>query len=179
MVKAQSDAVIFEFGPSRERKLAIRDDFRRWQPTLGILLQVQVTFLQYLFEMRFSELPQPIAEAQAVFENDMALVARSMADDGGGKGSTVAPDIEESAARLRERIQSHYATAALPIPPPLADMITLTQNLASILAPLYLDIHATFTNPQRAVIHHSQIESGQLDPRCMAASKFPNYPVGN
>jgi hypothetical protein len=31
-VKAQSDAVLFEFGPSRERKLKIRDDIRRWQP---------------------------------------------------------------------------------------------------------------------------------------------------
>ena len=58
-------------------------------------------------------------------------------------------------------------------------MITLTQNLASILAPLYLDIHATFTNPKLAVIHHPQIELGQLDPLCMAGSKFPNYPVGN
>ena len=179
VVKAQSDAVIFEFGPSRERKLAIRNDLRRWQPTLGILLEVQATFLQYLFEMRFSELPQPIAEAQSVFENDMALVARAMADEVSGTGSTVPPDIEESAARLRERIQSHYATVGLPIPPPLADMITLTQNLASILAPLYLDIHATFTNPKLAVIHHPQIELGQLDPLCMAGSKFPNYPVGN
>ena len=93
VVKAQSDAVIFEFGPSRERKLAIRNDFRRWQPTLGILLQVQATFLQYLFEMRLSELPQPIAEAQSVFENDMALVARAMADEVSGTGSTVPPDI--------------------------------------------------------------------------------------
>ena len=66
-VKAQSDAVLFEFGPSRERKLAIRDDLRRWQPTLGILLQVQVTFLQYLFEKGLPELPQPIAEARARF----------------------------------------------------------------------------------------------------------------
>ena len=68
---------------------------------------------------------------------------------------------QESAARLRQEIQRHYATVGLPIPPPLVDMITLTQNLASILAPLYLDIHATFTNPQLAVIHHPQIELGQ------------------
>src|SRR5271165_6546199 len=161
VVKAQSDAVLFEFGPSRARKLAIRDDIKRWQPTLGILLQVLVTSLQYLFEKRLPELPQPIAEAQIAFEDDMALVARAMADEVTGKGSGTAPDIAESATRLRQEIQRHYATVGLPIPPPLVDMITLTQNLASILAPLYLDIHATFTNPQRAVIHHPQIELGQ------------------
>ncbi len=57
VVKAQSDAVIFEFGRSRERKLKMRDDFRRWQPTLGILLEVQTTFLEYLLEMRIHEVP--------------------------------------------------------------------------------------------------------------------------
>ncbi|MGO9520444.1 MAG: hypothetical protein ACLPND_25685 [Candidatus Korobacteraceae bacterium] len=160
-VKAQSDAVLFEFGPSRARKLAIRDDIRRWQPTLGILLQVQVTFLQYLFEKGLPAVPQSIAEARVAFESDMALVARAMADEVSGKVSRVAPDVQESAARLRQEIQRHYATVALPIPPPLVDMITLTQNLASILAPLYLDIHATFTDPQLAVIHHLQIKLGQ------------------
>ena len=160
-VKAQSDAVLFEFGPSRERKLAIREDLKRWQPTLGILLQVQVTFLQYLFEKGLPAVPQSIAEARAAFESDMALVARAMADEVSGKVSRVAPDVQESAARLRQEIQRHYATLGLPIPPPLVDMITLTQNLASILAPLYLDIHATFTNPQLAVIHHLQIKLGQ------------------
>ena len=32
------------------------------------------------------------------------------------------------------------------IPPPLTGLITLAQNLASIVAPLYVDIRATFTN---------------------------------
>ena len=160
-VKAQSDAVLFEFGPSRERKLKIRDDFKRWQPTLGILLQVQVTFLQYFFEMRLAELPQPIADAEAAFEEDMAIIAQAMSDEVAGKASRVTPDIQESATTLRQQIQKHYALTGLPIPPPFADMITLTQNLASILAPLYRDIHATFTTPQQAVIHHPQIELGE------------------
>ena len=56
-VKAQSDAVLFEFGPTRARKLKIRDDFRRWQPTLGTLLQVQITYAQYLLDTRSVTLP--------------------------------------------------------------------------------------------------------------------------
>ncbi len=46
-VSAQSDAVIFEFGPSRPAKMERRDDIRRWQPSLRTLLQVQLTSLQY------------------------------------------------------------------------------------------------------------------------------------
>jgi len=30
-------------------------------------------------------------------------------------------------------------------------MITISQNLASIIGPLYADIHSTFANPQAAV----------------------------
>jgi multidrug resistance protein MdtO len=155
-VTAQSDAVLFEFGPSRQRKLKIRDDFRRWQPTLRILLQVQITFLQYLWARRFPELPPIIAEAVMAFEENMAIIVQTMAEDVAGKISSAAPDIQESAAALRQELHEHYVRSGLPIPPSLADIVTLTQNLAHIVAPLYLDIHTTFTNPQQAVMHHPQ-----------------------
>jgi len=157
-VRAQSDAIVFEFGPSRPRKLRIRDDIRRWQPTLSILLQVQVTFLQYLFELRFPDLPQPIAEAQSAFEDDMTAMVRIMADDVRGKHPAVAPDIQQSAARLREEIERSYSGAGQSIPPTLADMVTLTQNLAQVVAPLYEDIHATFSTPDLAVIHNPRVQ---------------------
>ena len=160
-VKAQSDALLFEFGPSRERKLKIGDDFKRWQPTLGTLLQVQITFVQYLSEMRFPELPPKIAEAETAFEEDMAIIAQTMSDDVAGKATSTVPDIQESAAALRQEIHEHYERSGLPIPPPLSDVITLTRNLASIVAPLYVDIHTTFTNPQHAVMHHPQTRLGE------------------
>jgi multidrug resistance protein MdtO len=157
-VRAQADAVVFEFGRSRARKLAIRDDFRRWQPTLGTLVQVQVTALQYLYENRFAELPQPIAKALAAFEDDMATVARAMADTVAGKGSGTVPDVQQSALRLQEEIKRYYEVSGAPTPLPLLDMLTLAQNLASIMAPLYKDIHATFMDPELAVMHHPQLK---------------------
>jgi multidrug resistance protein MdtO len=159
-VKAQADAVVFEFGPSRPRKLKIRDDFKRWQPSLGALLQVQVTFLQYLFEKRLPELPQPIAQAQADFEKDMAMMARAMSDEVACKAS-IPPDVQQSAARLRQEIQQYYSATDKPIPPTLVDMITLTQNLASIVAPLYADINSTFANPQPAAAPYAQPRLGE------------------
>ncbi len=153
-VKAQADAVVFEFGPSRQRKLRIRDDFRRWQPTLGTLLQVQITGLQYLFEKRYPELSQPIADALTAFEEDMAITARAMSDEVAGKVAQAAPDVQESSERLRQEIEKHYTASGLPIPPTLVDMITISQNLASIIGPLYADIHATFANPQSGAMHY-------------------------
>jgi multidrug resistance protein MdtO len=143
MMKAQSDAVLFEFGPTRAQKLKVRDDLRRWQPELAILLQVQTTFLEYISGIRLPELPPKIAEATTTFERDMALVVRAMSDDVSGTVIRTAPDILESAAALRQEIHNHYARSNARIPPPLADIITLTQNLASIAASLYVDIRAT------------------------------------
>lgn len=156
-VKAQSDAVIFEFGPSRRRKLKIRDDFRRWQPALGTLMQVQITGLQYLFEKRYPELTPEITAAMNTFEEDMATTARAMSDVVSGKVSSAPPDVQQSATELRREIEEHYAASGSPVPPSLVDMITISQNLASITAPLYRDIQATFTDPQQARLHHPQL----------------------
>lgn len=160
-VKAQADAVVFEFGPSRRRKLRIRDDFRRWQPILGTLMQAQITGLQYLFEKRYPELTPEIAAALSAFEEDMATTARAMSDEVSGKISSTAPDVQDSANRLRQEIQKHYAAVGQAVPPALVDLITISQNLSSIAAPLYDDIHATFSDPDLAVAHHPQMRPAE------------------
>lgn len=156
-VRAQSDAVLFEFGASRQRKLQIRDDFRRWQPALGTLLQVQITGLQYLYQRRFAQLAPAIADARSTFEEDMAVTARAMSDEVSGKASAPVPNVQDSADKLKDEINKYYAASGQPIPPPLVDMMTLTQNLASIVVPLYKDIHATFANPVLAAAHRGSL----------------------
>src|SRR5215472_7183467 len=114
-VHAQSDAVLFEFGQSRKRKLKIRDDFNRWQPTLGILLQVQVTYLQYLAELHTSELPPGIVEAQGAFEKEMAVLVRATSDDVAGRASSGVPDVQQYSEALRREIHKHYEQSGTPI----------------------------------------------------------------
>ena len=157
-VKAQADAVVFEFGPTRQRKLQIRNDMRRWQATLGTLLQVQITYLQYLFQLRLPDMPASITEAQTAFEKNLTDVIRAMSAEVCGSIPVAAPDIQASAMTLKEEIQAHYSASGSPIPPPLIDMITLTQNLASIVAPLSVDIHSTFTTPQLAAMHQPGVK---------------------
>ncbi|MGB7554238.1 MAG: hypothetical protein WBM04_07680, partial [Candidatus Korobacteraceae bacterium] len=76
-----------------------------------------------------------------------ALTMRAIADEISRKPSYPAPDVQESAAKLRQEIQKHFGS---PLPPRPADVVTLTQNLASILAPLYLDVHAAFATFNRS-----------------------------
>jgi multidrug resistance protein MdtO len=143
-VSAQADAVLFEFGPSRPRKLQIREEIRRWQPSIRTLLQVQVTSAQYLVRKPLTHLPQSIAEAGVAFEKDIALVMRAMASEVNGKPVDAVPDIRMSAARMQEATRNYYQDIGVPVPADASDVVGLAESLSSILAPLYEDIRDTF-----------------------------------
>lgn len=161
VVRAQADAILFEFGPSRERKLKIREDIKRWQPMLRTLLQVQGTFAQYPLQTPLEGLPPAIAEAQIAFVRDTARMAQAMADEVFGKTVETAPDIGVSASRLQEEIRKYYEGLGLPIASQASDVISLTRNLASILGPLHEDIHSTFVNQEQAMGRLPQSRFGE------------------
>jgi multidrug resistance protein MdtO len=149
-VRAQSDAVLLEFGPSRQRKLEIREDIRRWQPSIRTLLQVQVTSAQYLLQNPLKQLPAPIAESGVAFEEDIAQAMRSLANQVAGKAALPVPDIRASADRLKQAAVSYYQEIGIPFPPQPSDVTGLAESLATILAPLAEDIQTTFarSSPQ-------------------------------
>jgi multidrug resistance protein MdtO len=149
-VTAQADAVLLEFGPSRRRKLEIREDLRRWQPAIRTLLLVEVTFVQYRLQTPLRELPEAVAEAHIAFEKDVARIMRAMADEVSGKAHGAPPDVHASAAKLQYEIRKRYEEQGLPIPPRASDSIRLSESLTSILSPLYEDIHSTFASSQKA-----------------------------
>ncbi len=147
-VNAQSDAVLFEFGASRRRKLEVREDIRRWQPSIRTLLQVQMTFSQYRLMRPLELLPKTIASAHIAFEREIAVVMRAMANEVKGKTVVAVPDIQASAAELETEVQRYYGDRGLPISTQAGDVMVLTRNLAAILTPLYADIHGTFARPE-------------------------------
>ncbi len=160
-VTAQADGVLFEFGPSRQRKLQIRDDFRRWQPSIRTLLQVQVASVQYLAQKPLSNLPEPIAQAGVAFEKDIASVMHAMANEVGGKPVDAAPDIRLSAARMQEAIRNYYQNLGVPVPAQASDVLGLAESLATILAPLYDDIRSTFAAHNQGIGEHIQLQHGE------------------
>ena len=160
-VTSQADAVLFEFGPSRQRKLQIREDVRRWQPSIRILLQVQITSVQYLVNRPLSNLPQPIAQVGVAFEQDVAQVMHAMANEAIGKPVAGVPDISTSAAKFQEAIRQYYQEAGTPIPTQASDVLGLAESLATIIGPLYKDIRDTFAGHNYGVGTHTQLAHGQ------------------
>jgi multidrug resistance protein MdtO len=142
-VNAQADAVLLEFGPSRPQKLRIREEIRRWQPSIRTLLQVQITSVQYLVQKPLSDLPGPIDQAGVAFEEDVAHVMRAMASEVSGKPVDAVPDIRLAAARVQQEITKNYHDVGRAVPSQASDVMGLVNSLASILAPLYEDIHST------------------------------------
>ncbi len=160
-VTAQADGVLFEFGPSRQRKLQIRDDVRRWQPSIRTLLQVQIASVQYLAQKPLSNLPEPIAQAGVAFEKDIALVMHAMANEVSGKPVDAAPDIRISAARMQDAIRNYYRGLGVPVPAQASDVLGLAESLATILAPLYDDIRSTFAAHNQGIGAHIQLQHGE------------------
>jgi multidrug resistance protein MdtO len=159
-VTAQADAVLFEFGPSRQQKLQIREDIRRWQPAIRTLLQVQVASAQYLFNKPLSNLPEPIAQAGVAFEKDIAQVMHAMASEVNGKPVEGVPDIRLSAAHMRQAVEQHYGNLGVPVPDADSDVAGLADSLATILAPLYEDIRATYEAHNQALGAQVQLRPG-------------------
>jgi len=150
-VRAQSDAVLFEFGASRRRKLEIREDIRRWQPAIRTLLLVQITSAQYLSQNPLKQLPAPIADAGVALEEAIAQAMRALANEVSGKPSQPVPDLRDAAQRLDQAVHSWYEQRGVTIPPEASDVVGLANSLTTILAPLYDEIHTAFGNQQSPV----------------------------
>ena len=157
----QADGVLFEFGPTRQRKLQFREDFRRWQPSIRTLLQVQITAVQYLASKPLSQLPEPVAQIGVAFEKDIAAVMRAMVSEVNRKPVSGVPDIRLSAVRLQEEFDKYYQQAGLPVPPQVSDIQGLAESLATILGPLYQDIRDTFAAPDYATGNQPELAHGQ------------------
>jgi multidrug resistance protein MdtO len=153
-VTAQADALLFEFGPKRQRKLEIREDVRRWQPSIRTILQLQMTAVQYRAKRSVIEIPEGVSQAYEAFAKDLATVLHALANEIIGKPVGNVPDIKSSATRLQQATKEYYQGFGAVVPPESLDVIELAENLSSVIAPLYEDIHATFasstfTSPMR------------------------------
>jgi len=85
--EALADGVLFEFGPSRQQDLTLRDRIRRWQPHLRTLFPDRVALLKYRLRLSGFDLPEPVELAQQEFDEELAKVLDGMADRMAGKVS--------------------------------------------------------------------------------------------
>jgi multidrug resistance protein MdtO len=105
-VRSLADGVLFEFGPSRQEDLALRDRIRRWQPQLRTLFLIRVALLKYRLRLSGFDLPGPVELAQQEFDEELAKVLDGMADRMAGKVSQRKDNLEHSFERLEQTIRS-------------------------------------------------------------------------
>jgi multidrug resistance protein MdtO len=84
-VRALADAVLFEFGSSRQPDLALRNRIVQWQPQLRMIFVTRIALLKYRLGLPGFELPDKIHAAQQQFDEWLAQVLDGMADRIEGK----------------------------------------------------------------------------------------------
>ncbi len=123
-VRSMADGVLFEFGPSRQQDLALRNSIRKWQPELRTFFLMRVAATQYRLQFPGFELPeqvrvwqQQIDERHANALDRIASWVEGEAPPDGDPGlteldsltSTLAPPVLVDMMRGMERITNSLA----------------------------------------------------------------------
>jgi multidrug resistance protein MdtO len=100
-VRSLADGVLFEFGPTRQQDLALRNRIRRWQPQLRTFFVLRNTLIKYRLQLPGFELPETVRQAQQEFDEQLARRLESIADglEGHAPG---ADELEHSFERLEQ-----------------------------------------------------------------------------
>jgi len=105
-VRALSDAVLFEFGASRQQDLSFRNRITRWQPQLRMLFITRVALLKYRLQLPGFELPQSVRLAQRDFDEHLAVKLEGMADRLQSKAPQEGEDLDASLVHLEGIVRS-------------------------------------------------------------------------
>ena len=132
-VRALADGVLFEFGASRRRDLALRNRIRDWQPQLRIVFLTRVALLKYRLNLRGFELPQPIRHAQKTFDDSLATRLDGMAGRLAGTVGEGRDAFDDAFSRLTEAMRQHRSEQprdGLPIQ--LESFVNLSRRIHSL-----------------------------------------------
>ena len=105
-IRASADAILFEFGPSRQAGLAWRNSIRLWQPRLRTLFLTRIALWKYRAQLPGFELPDTVLASQHYFDQQSAELLDSIADRLEGKRTQQKADLEESFERVEQAVRS-------------------------------------------------------------------------
>jgi multidrug resistance protein MdtO len=132
-VRNMADGVLFEFGPSRHRDLALRDQIRQWQPQLRMLFVARIALLKYRLQLPGFELPELARMAQQEFDNLIANSLDRMADRMEGKAPKVNAGLYSSFAHLEQMIRTHCSEGPQRLlAPQMETFLALSRNMKTV-----------------------------------------------
>ena len=132
-LKVLGDAVLFEFGSSRQQDLALRGQIMRWQSEVRMLFLMETTWLKYHLQLPGFELPEGLREAQQEFGDTLARMLEGMADRIEGRPPNEKGDFEDSLAHLERQIRTWHSEGS---PEELRAELEAFQSLSSRLGSL-------------------------------------------
>lgn len=110
-VRALADGVLFEFGPTRQQDLALRERIRKWQPQLRMLFLMRTALIKYRLRLPGFELPEAVERAQQDFDEQAAQVLDGMAGRLGGRPSSVRDEFVLSFEHLEQAVRTSQQEA--------------------------------------------------------------------
>jgi multidrug resistance protein MdtO len=103
-VRALADVVLFEFGLSRQRELALRDKVRRWHPQLRALFALRVASWNYRALLPGFQLPEPVLLAMKEFDDELAIALAEMANRIEGTSTRSGNNLQDALEHLEQMI---------------------------------------------------------------------------
>ncbi len=104
-VRALADGVLLEFGPSRQRDLALREHIRKWQPQLRTLFIMRSALLRYRLQLPGFELPDAVRASLQAYDECSAQMLENIADRMEGKTSQGGTLSADSSALLGQTLE--------------------------------------------------------------------------
>jgi multidrug resistance protein MdtO len=129
-VRALADAVLFEFGPSREQGLRMRDRIRR--PDLRMLFITRIALWKYRVRLPGFELPEALQHAQEEFDQRLAAALTGTADRMEGKGSTQKENLQSAYAELEEVARKAMPKQQHPFTPQIQSFLLLSRRITDL-----------------------------------------------
>jgi multidrug resistance protein MdtO len=147
-VRSLADGVLFEFGPSRQRDLELRDRIRRWQPQFRTLFVIRITSLKYRLQLPGFELPERVRLQQRAYDDHSAQMLEEMAGRIAGNAPHAENGIEESHELLNRTVEEIQREEPAQLPPArAASFIALIRRIDDLTTSLASEIAVEFDTP--------------------------------
>ncbi|MBV8051973.1 MAG: FUSC family protein [Acidobacteriaceae bacterium] len=140
-VRALGDAVLLEFGPSRDQDLAFRDCLREWQVLVRTLFLTQIATWKYRAQLPGFELPDSVASAQRDFDEHLAKTLEAMAAHMEGSSLPAEP-LGKSIAPLEQVLQESNKADPQNSPARFQALLALYRRIEELMVPLQQQIAA-------------------------------------
>jgi multidrug resistance protein MdtO len=138
-VRDLTSGVLLEFGPARERDLALREKIVQWQTQVRILFLTEIVLWKYRAQLSGFELPKALIIQQRQFDDRFAMTLEEMADRLEAKPSQW-PTLENSVAHRERDGETCPNAPELPVSDQDSALLTLRRRIQNLTMSLSEDI---------------------------------------